>query len=81
VADYGIGYQDDLSGVYIGKSGAITPMTMTRDSDILYLPCGDLKRCDTNRDDPICVAPPKVAKASKEGDIAGVLSYKSRQCK
>ncbi len=27
-----------------------------------------------NRNDPICVAPPKVTKASKEGYIAGVIA-------
>ncbi len=39
-----------------------------------------------NRNDPICVALPKVAKASKEGDITthhdidDIIAYKLRQC-
>jgi hypothetical protein len=37
---------------------------------------GDVTR---NRHDPIRVAPPKVARASKEGDIA--ILPKCRQCK
>ncbi len=42
---------------------------------------GHLGRRDTDRIVSIYVATPKVVKASKEGDIAGVFAYKFRQCK
>ncbi len=41
--------------------------------DIAFLTC-----FDPNKNDPICVTPPKVAKASKEGDIA--MLYRSHLC-
>jgi len=43
-------------------------VTLARDSQ--YCTClGHLGRYDINRNGPICVLPPKVAKARKEGDI------------
>jgi hypothetical protein len=38
--------------------------------DIAFLTC-----FDQNKNDPICVMPPKVAKASKEGDIVMLYRY------
>ncbi len=51
-----------LSGVYIGEGGMIMLVTMTLDSDTLVY----LGRRDINRNDPICVASARVAKASKD---------------
>ncbi len=51
----------------LAKVSAITPKTVTRDSDTRQslLTClGHLGQHDINRNDPICVVPPKVAKAS-----------------
>ncbi len=46
-------------------------LLVTVTCDNLYCTClGHLGRCDINRNGPICVPPPKVAKASKEGDNA-----------
>ncbi len=39
--------------------------TATRDS-YYCIPLGHLERCNTNRNDPTCVALPKVAKASTQ---------------
>jgi hypothetical protein len=48
-------------------------VTATLDSH--YCTClGQLGQRGINRHDPICVAPPKVAKASTEGDIAGIIA-------
>jgi hypothetical protein len=44
----------------MAKFSAKTPATVTRDCTCL----GHLGHCDTNRNDLICVVPPKVAKAS-----------------
>jgi hypothetical protein len=44
----------------LAKISAVTPVTATRDCSCL----GHLGRCDTNRNDPISVVLPKVAKAS-----------------
>jgi hypothetical protein len=44
----------------LAKYSAIMPVTVTRDCSCL----GHIGHCDTNRNDLICVVPPKVAKAS-----------------
>ncbi len=57
-------------------SETVCDNNMWQSHDSQYCTClGHLVRHGINRNDPICVAPPKVAKASKEGDaISWALS-------
>ncbi len=48
----------------LAKVGAIMPATMTCDSDTLLLALATLGGATKNRNNPICVMSPKVAKAS-----------------
>ena len=51
----------------LAKFSAIMPVILQVISPLPYFPW-HLGRCDVNRNDPICVALPKVAKASTVAD-------------
>jgi hypothetical protein len=70
-----------LTRVSIGKvfMAKMSPTAARASHYCTYL--GLIGQCNTNRNDPVCVAPPKVAKASKKSvAIANVFINKIRQC-
>ncbi len=54
----------------LAKVGMIMPATMTHNSDTLIFALAALGGATKNRNNPICVASPKVAKASTAVTIA-----------
>jgi hypothetical protein len=64
------------------KWSLLTKMSVILRWDITLLTClGYPRQHDTSRNDPFCVALPKVAKASKEGDnVTNVFANKLQQC-
>jgi hypothetical protein len=70
-----------MDGLHWQSLSKKLPATATSDSqktDTIALTLATLGAATYNRNDPICVVPPKVTKASKverkEGDIAGVIA-------
>ncbi len=49
-------------------------VTVTHVTVTTVLALATLGGATINRNDPICVTPPRVAKASKEGDITGIIA-------
>ncbi len=82
-----LGWQANLLIIFGASIGDVfmakMPATVTHDCH--HCSClGHLGRCNTDRTISICITSPKVAKASKEGNITynivDIFAYKLRQC-